>query len=315
MSKLISLETIRRIVPQLDVVALMEEGFVAYSEGRAVIPPVGELIFEDPPGETHIKYGYIQGGDYYVIKIASGFYGNSKLGLPSGYGLMLLFNQKTGILEAVLLDEGHLTDVRTAAAGAVAGKHLAPGNVERIGILGGGVQSRLQLKFLLPLISCRQVLVWMRDSSEVDPYRQFFDDSDLEIEIAGSCDEVADRCNLIVTATPSKTPLLSADRVRAGTHITAIGSDTVDKIELDPEILGNADLVVVDSLPQSETRGEVYQAVQAGTLQREDVVELGAVIAGRVPGRTDDQQVTVCDLTGVAVQDLMIAKGVLEASS
>jgi ornithine cyclodeaminase len=315
MSKLIPLEAIQKIVPLLDVVGLMEEGFVAYSEGRAVIPPVGELIFTDPPGETHIKYGYIEGGDHYVIKIASGFYGNTKLGLPSGHGLMLLFSQKTGFLEAVLLDEGHLTDIRTAAAGAVAGKHLAPKNVERIGILGGGIQAKLQLKMLQPLISCRQVLVWMRDPVEVDPYLEYFADSDLEIEIAGSTDEVADRCNLIVTATPSKTPLLSADRVRAGTHITAIGSDTVDKIELDPKILGGADRVVVDSLPQSETRGEVYRAVDAGELQRESVVEIGAVIAGRVPGRTDDQQITVCDLTGVAVQDLMIAKGVLEGSS
>jgi ornithine cyclodeaminase len=315
MSKLIGLETIRKIVPSLDVVGLMEEGFVAYSEGRAVIPPVGELIFEDPPGETHIKYGYIQGGDYYVIKIASGFYGNSKLGLPSGHGLMLLLSQKTGFLEAVLLDEGHLTDVRTAAAGAVAGKHLAPETVERIGILGGGVQARQQLKLLLPLISCRKVMVWTRDPSEVDPYLQYFADADLEIEIAGSSNEVADRCNLIVTATPSKVPLLTADRIRPGTHITAIGSDTVDKIELDTRILGDADLVVVDSLPQSETRGEVYQAVEAATLQRESVVELGAVIAGRVPGRSNDQQITVCDLTGVAVQDLMIAKGVLEGVS
>jgi len=315
MSKLIPLETIQKIVPRLDVVELMEEGFVAYSEGRAEIPPVGELIFEDPPGETHIKYGYIRGGDYYVIKIASGFYGNTQLGLPSGHGLMLLLSQKTGFLEAVLLDEGHLTDIRTAAAGAVAGKHLAPGNVERIGILGGGVQARLQLKMLQPLISCRQVLVWMRNPAEVDPYLEYFADSDLVIEIAGSTNEVADRCNLIVTTTPSKTPLLSADRVRVGTHITAIGSDTVDKIELDPKILAGADRVVVDSLPQSETRGEVFRAVDAGELQRESVVELGAVISARVPGRTDDQQVTVCDLTGVAVQDLMIAKGVLEASS
>ena len=315
MSKLIPLETIKKIVTGLDVIGLMEEGFVAYSEGRAVIPPVGELIFEDPPGETHIKYGYIQGGDHYVIKIASGFYGNPKLGLPSGNGLMLLFSQKTGFLEAVLLDEGHLTDVRTAAAGAVAGKHLAPGNVERIGILGGGVQGRLQLRFLLPVISCRKALVWMRDPAEVDPYLESFADSDLEIDVAGSSEEVADRCNLIVTATPSKIPLLTAGRIRAGTHITAIGSDTVDKIELEPEILGDADLVVVDSLPQSETRGEVFQAVKAGTLNRDSVVELGAVVGGRVPGRTDDQQITVCDLTGVAVQDLMIAQGVLDGDS
>lgn len=315
MSRVIPLETIRRIAPQLDVVALMEEGFVAYSKGRAVIPPVGELVFEDPPGETHIKYGYIQGGDHYVIKIASGFYGNSKLGLPSGHGLMLLLSQKTGFLEAVLLDEGHLTDIRTAAAGAVAGKYLAPSKVDRIGILGGGVQAHLQLELLLPLIPCRRALVWMRNQQARERYRESFAGRDLEIDFADSPQEVAAVCSLIVTTTPSKTPLLRAESIRPGTHITAIGSDTVDKVELDPAILGGADLVVVDSLPQSESRGEVFQATAAGALERDTVVELGAVIAGDAPGRSDDREITVCDLTGVAVQDLMIAQGVFEEVS
>jgi len=314
MVQIIPLEVIERVLKRIDVVGLMEEGFVAYSEGRAMVPPVGELIFEDPPGETHIKYGYIRGGDHYVIKIASGFYGNSEIGLPSGSGLMLLLSQKTGFLEAVLLDEGRLTDVRTAAAGAVAAKHLAPTNVRRIGILGGGVQARLQLELLQPLTSCRDVLVWMRDPAKFEPYVDYFSDSDLAIELAASSEEVADSCNLIVTATPSKTPLLSAASIQAGTHITAIGSDTVDKIELAPEILGNADLVVVDSLSQSEVRGEVFRAVDAGALSRETVVELGAVVAGHARGRVDDSQVTVCDLTGVAVQDLMIAQGVKDGA-
>ena len=143
-------------------------------------------------------------------------------------------------------------------------RHLAPRNVERIGILGGGVQARLQLKFLLPLISCRRVVAWMHDPSEVDPYQQYFADADLEVEIVGTSEEVADRCNLIVTATPSKTPLLPADRIRAGTHITAIGSDTVDKIELDTKILGDADLVVVDSLASIGERGEVFRQWRQG---------------------------------------------------
>jgi ornithine cyclodeaminase len=312
MAKVIPLEIIRGIVPRLDLVNLMEEGFVAYSAGRAVVPPVGELIFEDPPGETHIKYGYIRGGDYYVIKIASGFYENPKLGLAPGEGLMLLFSQKTGLLETVLLDRAYLTDVRTAAAGAVAAKHLAPSAVRRIGILGGGVQARLQLDHLLPLIPCRQVLVWMRNPEATESYRQSFADSDLEIEFASDPDAVAEACNLIVTTTPAKQPLLCADAIRPGTHITAMGSDTEDKLELEPDVLARADVVVVDSLPQSESRGEVFQAVKAGVLDRDVVVELGAVIAGAAEGRTDDQQVTICDLTGVAVQDLMIAQGVLE---
>lgn len=315
MAKVIPLETIREVVPRLDLVDLMEQGFEAYSKGHAVVPPVGELIFEDPPGETHIKYGYIRGGDYYVIKVASGFYDNSELGLPSGHGLMLLFSQKTGFPEAVLLDEAYLTDVRTAAAGAVAAKHLAPSQVDRIGVLGGGVQARLQLEHALPHVDCRRVLVWMRNPDATASYREHFANAELQIELAASPAEVARDCNFIVTTTPAKEPLLRNDDIRPGTHITAMGSDTEDKLELDPQILGRADRVVADSLPQSESRGEVFQAVKSGALDRELVVELGAVIAGTAAGRTDDDQITVCDLTGVAVQDLMIAQGVLEGLS
>ena len=312
MDKVIPLETIRETVPSLDLVRLMEEGFVAYSAGRAVVPPVGELIFEDPPGETHIKYGYIRGGDYYVIKVASGFTDNAKLDLPPGSGLMLLFSQKTGVLETVLLDNGYLTDVRTAAAGAVAAKHLAPSEVKRIGILGGGVQARMQLEHLLSVIDCRRVRVWMRNQEATESYREHFEDADLSLDFAQSPEEVASSCNLIVTTTAAKEPLLESGMIPPGTHITAMGSDTEAKIELDPQILAHADLVVVDSLPQSETRGEINQAVRAGALDRGLVVEIGSVVSGQSRGRESDEQTTICDLTGVAVQDLMIAQGVLE---
>jgi ornithine cyclodeaminase len=155
-------------------------------------------------------------------------------------------------------------------------------------------------------------MVWMRNAEAIVSYRDYFAGSDLEIEFAGSPQEVAARCNLIVTTTPAKEPLLSVGDIRPGTHITAMGSDTEDKLELEPEILGKADVVVADSLPQSESRGEIFQAVRAGALDRASVVDIGAVVAGTSKGRTDDSQITVCDLTGVAVQDLMIAQGVLE---
>jgi ornithine cyclodeaminase len=312
MSRTISLETINMVLPRLDTVRLMEEAFSAYSDGRAVVPPVGELIFEDPPGETHIKYGYIRGGDHYVIKIASGFYDNPKLGLSSGQGVMLLFSQKTGVFEAALLDEGHLTNIRTAAAGAVAAKYLAPKDPRCVGILGGGLQARMQLEFLGPITSCRKVRAWTYDPVEIEPYLEHFAATDFEIEFVQSPEEVAGCCDLIVTTTISTSPLLLAEWIQPGTHITAMGSDTAEKIELDPVILGRADRVVVDSLSQSESRGEVFRASDAGALDRRSVVELGSVVAGRTPGRTDNTQVTVCDLTGVAVQDLMIAQGVYD---
>ena len=206
MSRTIRLETIQEVLPRLDVVGLMEQGFVAYSEGRMVVPPVGELLFDDPPGEVHIKYGYVRGGDRYVIKIASGFSENPRIGLSSSQGLMLLFSQKTGELEETLLDEGLLTDVRTAAAGAVVAKHLAPRRVDCIGILGGGIQARLQLEHLGPVVPCRKAQVWIRDPAQAEAYLEHFADSDLEIELAGSAQEVADGCNLIVTTTTAREP-------------------------------------------------------------------------------------------------------------
>lgn len=313
MSTTITLDQIQSALPDIDLLPLIEQGFVEYSKGRVVVPPVGEMLFEDPPGDVHIKYGYIKGGPYYVIKVASGFYKNPEIGLPSSQGLMLLFHQKTGVLASILLDDGFLTDIRTAAAGAVAARCLAPNTINCIGILGAGTQARVQLQHLCAVTPCRKAVVWTPDEAEFEPYRASFDNSEMWIEYAADPAEVASRCNLIVTTTPSTTPLLHADDIHPGTHITAVGSDTAQKIELEPAILAMADTVVVDSLPQSESRGEVFRTVEAGAISRSTVLELGAVISGNPQGRTNNNQITVCDLTGVAVQDLQIATAVFEA--
>ena len=310
MPKIYNREQIEEALRHIDVTAAIEDGFVAYSEGRVVVPPVGELIFEDPPGDVHIKYGYIKSDDYFVIKVASGFYDNVTLGLPAADGLMLVFSQKTARLECILLDECHLTNVRTAAAGAVAARYLAPSRVERIGVFGAGVQGRMQVEALLPIVDCRDLVVWGTGRDELDAYREAMSAHGLDIKTTLSGDEVAATCNLIVTATPSHTPLLRADQIREGTHITAMGSDTRGKCELEPGILGKADRVVADSIAQCRERGEISHAVAAGELRIEDVVELGNVITDPALRRTSDSQITVADLTGVAVQDIQISKAV-----
>jgi len=309
MTTIIKLEEIQSIVRNVDVVAAMEEGFVQYSNGNTVVPPVGELLFEDPKGEAHIKYGYIKKDDYYVIKIASGFYDNSKLGIPSSQGMMLLFDQKTGIPVAVLLDEGQLTDIRTAAAGALAAKYFAPQNVKAIGIIGTGIQARLQLQYLQSITDCKKVWVWGRSTENA---QQFVKDlgADFDIQIAANTQEVAQHCNLIVTTTPSQIPLLKAEDIQAGTHITAVGSDTSHKQELESAILQKADIVISDSIPQSKSRGEVFRAVQDGAITADKAIELGAAIQDKNLQRSNEEQITVADLTGVAVQDIMITKAV-----
>jgi ornithine cyclodeaminase len=313
MTRTFNLDQINSVIDDVDLTTLIEEGFVAYSQGKVVVPPVGELVMTDPPGEAHIKYGYITNDDYFVIKVATGFYENVKLGIPTGTGLMLVFSQKTGELLSVLLDESHLTNIRTAAAGAVGARYLAPKNVERIGIYGAGVQGRLQLKYLRPIVDCMKVMVWGVNQEELDRYRADVEPLGYELETTLDARDIPGSCNLIVCVTPSHEPLVQLEDVRPGTHINAIGSDTPEKQEVDSRVLAQADIVVVDSIPQSELRGEVYQATKSGVLDMADVLELGNVIADPALHRQSDDQLTLFDSTGVAVQDIQISKAVYEA--
>ncbi len=311
MMKIVTLDKIKKVLPSLDLMPAIEAGFVAYSAGRSVVPPVGELLLEK--GEVHIKYGFIKEDEHYVIKIASGFYGNPQLGLPTSSGLMLMFRQATGQPVAALLDEGVLTDVRTAVAGAIAAKYLAPQQVQRIGIVGTGVQARLQLQHLQAVTECREVLVWGRGEAQLARYQAEMTAAGFQVETTQNASDILASCNLIVTTTPASEPILQVDDLREGVHITAVGSDTPHKQELDGAILGKADLVVADSIPQCLVRGEIYKATEGGHLQANGLVELGDVIAGNVNGRVDDSQITIADLTGVAVQDIQIANAIFSA--
>jgi len=310
--RVVTLEEIRDALRGVDLLPGAEAAFVAYSAGRAVVPPVGELLIPDANADVHIKYGYVVGEPYYVIKVASGFYANPERGLPSSNGLMLVFDRTTGALLAVLLDEGHLTDLRTAAAGAIAAKHLAPRRVARIGIVGTGTQARYQLRMLRSVTPCREVLAWGRHPERLARYREQMRAEGFEVEAATDIREVPATCDLIVTATASRAPLLLREDVRPGVHITAVGADSPGKQELDPLILRRADVVVADSISQCVERGEIAHAVRSRCVRADEVVELGNVIAGVAAGRTSDAEVTVVDLTGVAVQDIEIARAVYE---
>jgi len=309
MATIINLKEIKSIIKSVNVVAAMEEGFIQYSNGNTVVPPVGELLFEKPKGDAHIKYGYIKNDAYYVIKIASGFYDNAKLGIPSSQGLMLLFDQKTGVPKAVLLDEGYLTDIRTAAAGALAAKYFAPKNIKAIGIVGTGIQAKLQLQYLQEHTPCKTVWVWGRNLKNTETFVKELE-ADFDIQIAKTTTELAKNCNLIVTTTPSELALLKADDIQKGTHITAVGSDTEHKQELESNLLKKADIVIADSVPQSKSRGEIYRAVTAGAISENKIIELGTAIQHSALQRTNEDQITIVDLTGVAVQDIMISKAV-----
>ena len=295
---------IEEAVNPVDAIDAIAEGFAAFSRGDVVVPPVGYLAFKNPPGEMHIKYGYRLDDDVFVVKIATGFYENPARGLSSSSGLQLVFSAKTGFPQALLLDEGYLTDLRTAAAGAVAAKYLAPRNLHAIGIVGSGIQAHLQLDLLRHVTGCRRAVVWARDPAKA---RSFKVDG-FSIDVADSVAALCSQCNLVVTTTPSREPLVSAGAVRPGTHITAVGADSPGKQELEASLFAKAAVLAVDSRAQCFDHGDSVHALNSKAVPQSRFVELGEIIAGTARGRASDEQISIADLTGLAVQDIQIAK-------
>ena len=319
MPELVTLDEIRLLLDTNSLIDEIEAGFVLYSDGKVNVPPVGFMHFDDPPGDVHIKYGSIQDDDYWVLKVASGFYQNPSLGLQSSDGVILIFSQRSGALELVLHDRCWLTDMRTAAAGAVAARHLAPRKIDNVGVIGTGVQARMQLEMLCSVVEAKSALIWGRNEAKVGKMIGELKLSaallaaGMEVRAAESVEELADQSRLIVTATSTHEPVLRADQVRPGTHITAMGSDDDGKQELDVALLGKADRIVADSVSQCSKYGECVHAINAGVISLDDIAELGAVVSGSTDGRTSDDQITIADLTGVAVQDIQIAKMIARA--
>tara|TARA_Y100000590_G_scaffold458394_1_gene613016 strand:- start:494 stop:1456 length:963 start_codon:yes stop_codon:yes gene_type:complete len=308
--KVINWYQIEPILSKIDVIEPMKQGFIDYSKGLAEIPPVGELIMEDPPGDVHIKYGYLKGGKHYVIKIASGFIGNNELGIKPGQGMMLLFDIKTGQPLSILIDEANLTDIRTGIAGAITSSELASKNVDEVLIVGTGVQARYQTKYICQEMGISKVVLWGRDESKINKLSNDIKSDNINVEIEKNLESAVRSSKLIITTTSARSPLVNSEWVQPGTHITAVGSDTHDKCELDYNILAKADLVVADSIEQNVLRGEIHQALKHNAINEADLIEIGCIFENPQRGRKNDEDITVADLTGVAVQDLVIAEAV-----
>lgn len=292
-----------------DAVEAVEGAFRGLGEGKVVMPPILSLDIHDANGEMDVKTAYVPGLESFALKVSTGFFDNPKLGLPSLSGLMTLLSAKTGRVEAVMLDNGYLTDVRTAAAGAVAAKHLAREDAKVAGILGTGLQARLQLEALTLVRPIEKAVVWGRDPAKAESYAKEISESlGFPVETAESPDAAAAASDILVTTTPAREPLLTAAGLHPGLHVTAMGSDAEGKNEVAPEVLGKADRVVVDRRSQCEKLGELASALKAGALDAStELPELGEVVLGKQPGRSGGEEITVCDLTGTGAQDTAIA--------
>lgn len=311
MSKVILLnESDLRACVTLDAAAIdcVENAFRLLATEQVVMPPILRLDIEQYNGEVDVKTAYLPGLDSFAIKISPGFFDNPKLGLPSLNGLMVLLSARTGVPEALLLDNGYLTAIRTAAAGAVAARWLSREDSRRAAVIGAGEQARLQLKALTLVREIASATVW---APRIEAARRFADEMSRTLGLrVSACADIAaalDGADIAITTTPSHAPLIEAHHLHPGLHITAMGSDAEHKNEIAPAALAAA-RYVCDRLSQVRVLGELHHAIDAGLLAANaDFPELGQVIAGLRPGRTHRDDVTICDLTGTGAQDTAIA--------
>ncbi len=293
----------------LEAVNCIESAFAALAGGNVVMPPILSMAIAEYNGEVDVKTAYVPGIDSFAIKISPGFFDNPKLGLPSTSGLMVLFSARTGMVEALLLDNGYLTDVRTAAAGAVAARHLARADAATVCIMGAGTQSRLQLKALCLVRPVKSAVIWARDLRKAEATAARLGD-ELSIDVTAAVDPGAAvrGADIVVTTTAASQPVVQADWLKPGQHVTAMGSDQDHKNELDPACIARADSYVPDRLSQTRRLGELRAAIAAGFVgANAEFAELGAIVTGSAKGRTFDEAITIADLTGTGVQDTAIA--------
>lgn len=308
--KILTEAELRELVPlDADAVDCVEQGFTTLAGGKVVMPPIMTLPVQDHNGEVCVKTAYVPGIDSFAMKMSPGFFDNPKLGLPSTTGLMVVFSSRTGILEALLLDNGYLTDVRTAAAGAVAARHLAREDAAHVCIIGAGVQSKMQLKAMTLVREIQSAVIWARDAAKAEAAAASLRE-ELGIDATVSTDiaQAVSSADIIVTTTPAAAPVVKAEWLQPGQLVIAMGSDQEHKCELEPACLAKAALYVPDSQAQCAVKGELRSAIEAGLIPADrSFTELGDITAGRAAGRQSDGDLIIADLTGTGVQDTAIA--------
>ncbi len=311
---LLNEDELRQIVTITEAIDSVEIAFTALAEGRLNIPGDFALNLPDVKGKVHVKGTYLHEAPYYVIKIRSNFRDNPTINLPIHSGFTAVFDAATGFPVAIMVDNGYLSAIRAGATGTLAAKYLANKQLDQVAVIGAGNQAYMQLKALMTTRDVGTVMVWSRSPAKADIYaRRMVEDHDVNIQITSSIEAAVRPADLIITATPSQKPLIKADWLKPGVHITAVGSKKPGQQELHVDVLQRADVIITDKFSQSAIAGEIHHGLKAGSITKEDVQgELGELIIGKIPGRTRPDQITVADLIGLDVQDTVVATLALE---
>lgn len=309
--EIIPLDRLKSVFDKEAIIEKVKEAYINHAEGKVISPAPGQLLFDDPKGDCHIKYGQVKGGPYFAIKIACGFYNNPKIGLPVNSGMIIVMSAKTGRPVGLLADEGWLTSWRTAAAGCLAARSMLPSKLNAIGMIGSGHQAGLQLEWVHPFLDTHKVVVWNVDQfkEEAKTFVDELNQKGFEAKLAENIVDLTKECRLIYTTTPSTQALFDSTHIQSGTHIVALGADSPGKQELDTEVFGRASRIATDDHLQCLDHGDFGNAVRAGIVSENADIKLGDILSGKERGRASDDDITIVDLTGIPALD--IAMGTL----
>lgn len=302
---LLNRQDVSSLIDTKDVIAAVEQAYKAFNSGLVVQPAYTCMHLPPPRGEIDFKLGYCRDNEVISMKASSGGFQNNPVehGVPSGMGTVLLFDARSGALVCVM-DGSLITGLRTGAAGAVSVKLLARRNAKTIASIGTGNQARMQIRAIREVMAIESVLAWDEQATALNSFK-----ADIElgfgipVEVARSKRHAVEAADIVVTTTRGKGSLVEAAWVRPGTHIVAIGTDTQGKQELEPEIFRNAK-IVNDSIVQCTEKGETWHPLNSNVIGRDDIhAEIGDILLGRKAGRETDDEVTIFDSTGMAIQD------------
>ncbi|MFD6182926.1 ornithine cyclodeaminase family protein [Streptomyces goshikiensis] len=281
---------------------------IAHAEGRTLVPPPLHMEFSEADGDCHVKAGWITGATDFTVKIATGFYGNPGLGIPSNHGLVCVISARTGRIRALLDDRGRLTAWRTAAAGALITHAMARPSADTLAVFGTGEQARLQASWLAKLRPISTVLVHGRTLHKANGLCEQLNALGQHARPASA--QEAAGADMIITTTPATSPVLDAWHVREGAHVTGIGTDMPHKNELPPALFHRARLIATDDHTQCLDHGDFAHAVRAGSTAHDSDIEAGQLLT--TPPDRPESAITVADLTGVGALDAALASAILD---
>ncbi len=302
---LLKKEEVGELIRMTEVIGTVEEAYKAFNSDQVVQPGYFGIHLPSPRGEIDFKLGYCKSNEVISMKASSGgFIDNPTAhGVPNGMGTILLFDARSCALICVM-DGSLITGLRTGASGAVSVKALARKDAKRIAAIGTGNQARMQIRAINEVMKIEEIHAWSRNPGTLSRYKTDIESEfGIPVVMANSKKEAVGQADILITTTRGKGPLVEAGWVKPGTHIVAIGTDQQGKQELDPEIFRGA-RIVNDSIEQCIEKGETWHPLNRNIIAKSDIhAEIGEILLGRKPGRESDEEVTIFDSTGMAIQD------------